>query len=978
MRDHGQSHTNKPRHEVNQQVESGNPVLGCAVALRQSAQRKVGEVVGHEDRPDGRYVTVAWGRDRLVDAHMPDELGSGFQHGDTVQDIPRSYIHESLGTGKVIDTEFLAGEELVVVKFDGTGEIRQVPYQRLRRVIDVAERYVSGLQEHPDDAKRLQLKCLAHALESWNDRSGALDRLPVDPLPHQVDIVHRIMSSDQTNWLIADDVGLGKTIEVGLLLAAKKRRRRNNRVLVVCPAALTRQWQEEMEDKFGEDYRIYGTDFNINQPSQWPLFDKVIVSIDRAKSDKHLPEFSGSGDWDTVVFDEAHHLSKQEHAATTLRYRLAEALRGKTDEFIFLTGTPHQGDVKRFVNLLSLLRPDLSARFAKVYTDPSVVGEVVLKNRKDTVTDQDGNFVFKGQTTYLVEAEVSTAMREFQRQLELYLKFGYAASEQGQGTRRAIGFVMTIYRKLASSSIAAIESALGRRRGRLIKESGGFESPIDLPEEFEAFQESFFDGEDGRDDLVDIADRVATSELGKQQFFDGEFDMLEVLLRSAKRARQDDLKIRNFLASIVEQVVSQDNKLLIFTEYRATQEYIVDALKQHYPSCGVAQINGGMDLREKRENIGQFNEASRFMVSTEAGGEGINLHRECHIMVNYDIPWNPRRLVQRAGRLYRYGQTQRVSVFNLVVDDSFDTRSLSMMLQRVNVIADAMCEVAETSSDLLRSEILGDLLEQLDIGKALASNTTMDIERSEQDLEEALRRAEVAKQQQDRLFSEVKGYTSSVPGQALSLSQADVLTFLDGMLPRIGAEIRQRFRGGRVLELELPNELVGQYAEFGNRRVVRVTADRDLSRSLNGVEQMDFQSPFFNYLIEDAKSTEFGGTFAKISTRQAASFALYRLRWQNDQGVPSQESLLPVVAKGDSTDGFPDWEFFYNLLSGNELRPADAGTSAPPAATREDTIRSLSACADSELRRQRSNLRHPNGVILLAAAEIVRSVAQQR
>ena len=219
------------------------------------------------------------------------------------------------------------------------------------------------------------------------------------------------MTSDHANWLIADDVGLGKTIEVGLLLAAMKRRRQARRMLVVCPAGVVRQWQDEMRYKFGEDFRIYGLDFSINQAAHWATFDKVIVSIDRAKSDAHSAVFGDSGYWDVIVFDEAHHLSKIERAAVTQRYRLAEQLQHLTDSFIFLTGTPHQGKTSQFINLLMLLRPDLKSRFAAMYVDPSVVAEVVLRNRKSLVTDAAGSLIFRGQDTKLVEVPLSDAAR---------------------------------------------------------------------------------------------------------------------------------------------------------------------------------------------------------------------------------------------------------------------------------------------------------------------------------------------------------------------------------------------------------------------------------------------------------------------------------------------------------------------------------------------------------------------------------------
>ena len=309
-----------------------------------------------------------------------------------------------------------------------------MPYQNLVLIRGVKAQYLSPAASTPDAAERFRLKALAHILDYWNQVTGALDRLDVHPLPHQINLVHHIMNSDHSNWLIADDVGLGKTIEVGLLLAAKKRRRQARRVLVVCPAGMVRQWQDEMRYKFNEDFRIYGDGFSIDHASQWSTYEKVIVSIDRAKSDVHLPIFNDSKDWDVIIFDEAHHLSKIEHQAVTQRYRLAERLRALTDSFVFLSGTPHQGNTTQFIHLLHLLRPDLTQRFHRVFTDPSVVAEVVLRNRKSQITDANGNFLFRGQQTHLVEAPLSEQAKQFDEQLQVYLRNGYAASAMGGNT----------------------------------------------------------------------------------------------------------------------------------------------------------------------------------------------------------------------------------------------------------------------------------------------------------------------------------------------------------------------------------------------------------------------------------------------------------------------------------------------------------------------------------------------------------------
>ena len=942
------------------------PGENCFVAHRDKKRHpELGVVV----ECDGDRLCVRWGGAGAVEWHHVSELRNGFRAGHVVQDRPRSNTRKTLGIGTVVAYREIASREMVLVQLHATGESRWLPFEHLARVRDAAWKYEHAHLGEADGAERFRLKVLAYALESWNQVTGALDRLDVDPLPHQIDLVHRIMTSDHANWLIADDVGLGKTIEVGLLLAAMKRRRQARRVLVVCPAGMVRQWQDEMWHKFREDFRIYGLDFNIRQPAHWVSFDKVIVSIDRAKSDAHGPIFSDSGSWDVIVFDEAHHLSKIEGAAVTQRYRLAERMQQLTDSFLFLTGTPHQGKTDQFVNVLLLLRPDLKARFAAMHADPSVVGEVVLRNRKSLVTDASGNFLFRGQDTNLVEVPLSDAARDFDLQLRRYIKYGYAASAAGGVTGRAIGFVMTTYRKLASSSVAAIERALQRRRARLTGELDGHSNRIPATE-FAELEDAFEEGEDGEDDLAALSDDVSVLGNGANPFFEDELRMLDDLCLAASDVKRDDRKLAEFLTGIVDPVQESGRKLLIFTEYRATQEYLVDALRQRYADSGVCQIHGGMDLGEKRRNIDSFNDSAQFMVSTEAGGEGINLHYNCHMLVNYDLPWNPRRLVQRAGRLYRYGQRERVVVFNLMARDGFDNRALGLLLRRVSTIAHDMSDVSEEFHDGLETEIVGDLLERVDVAQILASNRNMDIDRSEAEIDEAINRAKQSRSLQDQLFSHIEGYDPSATAALHTFGPEEVLSFLEGVLPRRGFRIRDRLHNGRVLEVELPEEMRGRYSEFGARTVVRVTVDRRLATRDERNVSMDFASVFFSELIEFAKSPEFGGEYASMRAPQAGTLGVYRIRWQNDQGLPRWDMLVPVFLPPDGSTALANPDFFGSLLHESEKGADRPRPAAPAHDYRREELERMKRCAGGELRDRCTALRHPNDVVLLASADL--------
>ena len=939
------------------------PVRNCCVKHWQRGT--LGLVVGQKPEGQSIYLQVQWGADRKTEWHPLTELRNGFRPGHTVQDSPRSNTRRSLGAGTVREVRQFAGREQVLVQFHNTGESRWIPYENLVRIRGADTKHANREAVDQDSGDRFRLKALAYALDSWNQVTGALDRLDVDPLPHQIDLVHRILTADQSNWLIADDVGLGKTIEVGLLLAAKERRRRALRVLIVCPAGMVRQWQDEMSHKFNQEFRIYGADFHVPTPSHWSNYEKVIVSIDRAKMDGHKEIFEKSGQWDAIIFDEAHHLSKIEHQAVTLRYGLAETLRGLTDAFIFLTGTPHQGNSEQFINLLKLLRPDLGRRFANSFTNPSVVAEVVLRNLKSQVTDANGNFLFRGQDTKRIEVPLFEAATDFAQQLKTYLEYGYDASAAGGNTGRAIGFVMTTYRKLASSSIAAIEGALQRRLARL---QGSNPIPNNVPSPFgEDFDEDAFrEGTDNRDDIDHLADIAAAP------FFDDEQHQIAVLLTAAKRVNQDDQKLNHFLSEIVDPLHQAGEKLLIFTEYRATQDYLVEALEKRCSGSHVVQIHGGMDINEKRRNIAEFNEQAQFMVSTEAGGEGINLHEQCHILVNYDLPWNTSRLVQRTGRLYRYGQTERVIVINLATNDGFDNILLNKALDRLDSIVRGMSLVSpEFQYDVQQAELIGALLEQVDIASILAANRNMDLTHTDQEIEAAITRAQEAQSQQEQLFTHVQGYDPQMTIALPTFERKDVLAFLEGILQYSEVQIRNRLYDGQVLELVLPAEMRGKFPEFGGRTVVRVAVDRQLAahRRTSDILPMDFASEFFTSLIDFAKSPEFKGEYASLSGPESGTLGLYKIRWQNDQGVPQEEELLPVfLPDGSSNEAITNPPFFGELLVKPAVNHSQEG--ALDSAKRSSRQKYLQERAEEELASRCTALRHPNDIVLLATADL--------
>ncbi len=949
------------------------PVEDCWVMRRAKQdgrdQWQLGYIVDRRQEADGRWqVAVCWnGRFPPVWERF-ETLQCGFQRDHVVQHVPLSTTRKSLGLGTVLGTRHLAGHQQVLVQLHETGQSLWLPFERLRRVQCARMRYERQQMQHDDAAERFRLKFLAHALESWNRITGALDRLDVDPLPHQIHLVHHILSSGNWNWLIADDVGLGKTIEVGLLLAALKRQGHARRVLIVCPAGLVRQWQDEMKYKFGQEYLIYGHDFMVNDPAHWKLRDHVIVSLDRAKQPEHMDIFRNAPGWDMVIFDEAHKLSRH-YTGKTQRYRLAEMLRGMTDSMLLLTATPHQGYEDRFRNLLKLVRPDLRHQIDHLKFNPEIVSDIILRNRKSQVTDAQGRFIFRGLQVKRVSVPLSPHMQNFDRALRRYLRQGYRVAEQGGMQERAIGFVMTTFRKLASSSVAAIERALRKRLEKLVHlRQHQHEALLGLDEEEEL---ELLQGNDEQDDEEKLLEKASAA-----PFFEDEAKQVQGLLKLLRAARDDDRKLRTFLDEIVEPLRREGRKLLIFTEYRGTQEYLREALQERFPHLPPpALINGSMKLDEKLQAISRFNDDVPFLISTEAGGEGLNLHHACHVMVNYDLPWNPARLVQRMGRLYRYGQQETVIVFNLLADDGFDNVMLGTMLQRVDAIASDMAHVNEEFDSNLQAEILGEILENLDMVSILRQARDFNPQRTQAEVEEAIRKARQAQQLQDELLQHATSYDPSQLQEGAIYGMDHVRAFVRGMLPHVGIRLRQELHDGKVMELELPDELAQRIGEFGRKRVVRVTTDRHLKqRFADRLHLLDFESPFFRYLVEKACSEAFGGTYAAISLQRddmpAGLLSGFRLRWQSDQGAVVHAEFAALFMQGDGSIS-RNPPFIPSLL----LQPFSACPSAQPntdsnTGERQRAIARLADFANETLKRESNLFRHPNDRVLLLAADM--------
>jgi len=932
------------------------PVKNCWVRTAGASER-VGRVLSAKELGGDIEVEVRWFRGGEGVSTVPlSKLTCGFMPGVEVHEIPSTASSMSLGEGVVLKTRIIGQREQALVDFPMSGKQRWLPYENLSQVKGVKHRFIVGDAGPADSAERFRLKSLAYAIEMWNENTGSLSSLEIDPLPHQIHLVHHILASGNLNWMIADDVGLGKTIETGMLLAALRHKGMLKRVMLVTPAGLTKQWQDELNNKFrmGE-FQIYGEDFRINEPRHWRMYDAVIASIDRLKDPETMESLMQSGHWDLIVFDEAHRLSRRQYGLkldASQRFELAASLRNIADSMVLLTATPHQGKQDRFQSLLEILRPERRDEITTLGLNPEIIGDMVFRNNKADVTDSEGNFIFKGKTVNALRVDVSDSVRRFDDKLQRYLREGYEAAASMGIKGNAIGFVMSVYRKLSASSCVAIHQALVNRKSRLIGE---------------ASEESInYKKLSSEKDARYVGEWEESTETEKQEFFHGEMELLTELISDAAALRDQDMKMSSLIDGLIDSVLGSNpkEKVLIFTEYRSTQDYLRQVLETKFGTNTVSLINGSMTHQSRKEAIASFEDKGQFLVSTEAGGEGINLQSKCHIMVNYDLPWNPMRLVQRIGRLYRYGQNKRVVVFNMHSPDTVDEQIIELMYSRIDRVVEDLAGVSAEFNDSMRDDILGEVSDLLEVEKILEEATVAGISRTEDRIEEALNRAKDATLKQRELFEYAASYHPSRVQEGYSVSLEHVESFIEGMFSFLNIEVIETTHDSRVFHIRLPENI---QTELGvSRSRYEVTLTRALALSRPGTIMLDMDSFLMQFLIEKAKSYEFMGLTAAVDSglvMDGVAVTTSLLRWQNEQGRRlRQEFTVFSVTPGGEVTVNP--ESFFNWLS----KPSITGSVLVDKKENKFLFSAIEKAADDKLQQSSNFLLHPENKQWLSSA----------
>ncbi len=553
------------------------------------------------------------------------------------------------------------------------------------------------------------------------DSQFAVSLSGIRTLPHQIEAVYqKMLPQPRLRFLLADDPGAGKTIMAGLLIKEMKLRQAIERILIVVPAPLTLQWQEELLRFFGETFQIIGA---ANDQSQlidpWQRERQVLTSLDYAKQDQ-VRERVWQQRWDLVVIDEAHKCSaytrqrtgRPDEAEKTKRYQFAEKLTAQADHVLLLTATPHHGDDDRFSHFLRLIDPDLFPEPHRLQDEAGAIRRQIfslgpdcpwaLRRLKEDLRDVDGRRLFPDRHAETVAFQLSAAEYALYKAVTAYIN---TFLPQAGGRRKAsVALARTVLqRRLASSAHAIFESLKRRltRQGKLLDELETL-PPAQRARFLERLRLRLTDDEVDEDDLDEAARDELTDEFTAAQELDqlrAEVAALQDLVTQAQavRDRGADNKLTALKDCLTraqfEELKDGRGKLLIFTEHRDTLSYLIENLKRW--NYATVAIHGGMNPRERKSAQELFRSGAQICVATEAAGEGINL-QFCHLMINYDLPWNPTRLEQRLGRIHRIGQERDVYVFNFVAEESengdpvIEGSILKRLLDKLDIIRNAL------------------------------------------------------------------------------------------------------------------------------------------------------------------------------------------------------------------------------------------------------------------------------------------------
>jgi len=596
-------------------------------------------------------------------------------------------IRTDLGKGEVLKIT----SNIVRVDFFEKDEVVNVNSEDLELVVEPIQMLRNGTPDPDDDYYKVKAKFLANYLYSQNFFTGEFNDVRIDAVPHQLLALQKVLTSKHGgNMLFADDVGLGKTIEACLVIDHIMTKNKNPRILLLIPAGLKLQWKNELWEKFGYEFSIWNDETNGTLAAFGKgqgKVDLLIVSQQRLARKEYIVNegvvykrilIDIIEPYDLIVVDECHRASGNENLLNRLINEIK--LKKAVKQILLLSATPHSGDNERFISLLNILDDKEFPRGYKKnesmekINDSKLISEYIYRNDKLSVTDFDGTFLFNDIDTKAVPINLEPEEKKFFQIVMQYIRHYYTAEKENSNekTKNQIGFVAALYRKILSSSWRSMYRSIIARSHFLIKGS----SEDDLTD--------FTEDSDLDEREKKAIEHMIKGMENQQEVFEGEIELLQEIINTAKELIEKNIDTKlQVLINILNE--NSNEKVVIFTQYVKTLEIIKKAIVDKFPNEKPAIISGKIPSNSRLDVIKHFQKNTRFMVSTEAGGEGINL-QFAHILINFDMPWNPSRIQQRVGRVWRFGQKEIVKIYNFYVADSADDRVIESLDEKLNNI----------------------------------------------------------------------------------------------------------------------------------------------------------------------------------------------------------------------------------------------------------------------------------------------------
>jgi superfamily II DNA or RNA helicase len=847
------------------------------------------------------------------------------------------------------------------------GKLVTVPEADLRPhvVDDPHSRMVDGRLGTPLQFA-LAVTARRYELEHLTNDLVSLGEARVDIKPHQVSVVHRVISNYPHRFLLCDEVGLGKTIEAGMILKELRARGAAGRTLVIAPPNLVKQWQFELKSKFNEAFSVinsgtvkYLKETQGQAGNPFEFSDSVIVSSAWITGEK-WSKLASEVPWDMVIVDEAHHARVRGSGRSRRETRLYRTVRtlAAPDAFskrsaLFLTATPMQLDSAELYSLVELLDPalfpteehfdihraevpglsrlvhDLSehgfplpdgeqgstiervaawldidletaiarlsagaASVAEVCDELSakhLLSEVLIRNRKKLV----GGFM--PRQAHRWEVELSNEERVALEAVERYVREGYAKAARTNDS--AVGFLMVIFQKLMASSIRALRTSLERRR---LKLEGSAAAPV-LDKKTKAQLEALEIRLDDDEFVGALLDEIAASD-GEEAV---ELGKLVALLDQVPTDSKGDALV----ARLVElQGHDASAKVLLFTEFRETQEYLRERLEAI--GWDVQLFHGQLKPEAKDAAVDAFKaaEGPSILLSTEAGGEGRNF-QFCHLLVNYDLPWNPMRIEQRIGRVDRIGQEHTVQVFNFWVKGTIEERVLDVLERRINVFEDTVGGLDPILGDAER-----DLTRILQLG---GEERERALAKFEEQIEKKIGAARAAEEKLRDFIMETKSYSKEMAAlladQVSPITPGDQELFVSRLLADVNTYLDRQEDG--TWEVTFHEPFLSDFPAHAKERKRMVALRPDVKPDSEHVEYLALGHPVIDDLLAQVTSPSYAGSAAAVELEGSADLPESK-GWLvvHELGVPGLREVRELAPLFVSDGGDVDLELGTRLL----------------------------------------------------------------